>query len=221
MRCRCLLLACLAVLAACTPQLTMESGWRAGARPARPYAQVLVVAVSDDFDRRRVFENALVDELAAGGTVGTPSTRTMLSTDLVDKETVGRLVKATGAEAVLVTRLVHQDVDVKQQREREVLKSGNPVDGVSDVEGGRDPYYYNVYTYDFSVSAEPASLVINRQISVKTDLFEAGEGKLIYTVLSELQMANSERFDQNSDVAAIDKLASELARRLRRDKAVR
>ncbi|MDH5254781.1 MAG: hypothetical protein OEW72_02595, partial [Gammaproteobacteria bacterium] len=112
---RLMLSACLAVLAACTPSLKMESAWLPGARPATPYGKVLVVAVSEDFDRRRVFENRLASELAAGGTAGIPSTRTMLTTDVLDRESVAALVKATGAEAVHVTRLAYEGVDVKQQ----------------------------------------------------------------------------------------------------------
>ena len=211
------LLACLALLTACTPPLKMESAWLPGARPDRPYGKLLIVAVSEDFDRRRIFENRLTEELAAGGTVGLPSTRTMLTTDVLDRESVAALVKSTSAEAVLVTRLVYEDVDVKQKRGREVLKMDNP----SDERAREDPYFYNVYTYDYSMSAEPPSLEIERDITVTTDLFETGEGKRIYTIRSDVRITSSERLDQNTDVAVMDKVATELARRLRRDRAVR
>jgi hypothetical protein len=219
---RVLILACLLpVLAACTPPLTVASGWKEGARPAKPYSKVLVVAVSEDFDRRRLFENALAGELAAGGTTGIPSTRTMLTTDVLDRESVGALVRSTGAEAVLVTRLANQTVDVKQQRDREVLKSdvpGAPAVGSPTVEG---PYFYNVYTYDYSVTSEPGALVVNRDVTVTTDLFEAGQGERIYTIRSEVRFSNAPTLDQNTDVAVIDRVATEIARRLRRDRAVR
>jgi len=215
---RVLLAACLlTVLAGCAPPLKVESGWKEGARPARPFGTVLVVAVSDDFDRRRLFENALVAELAAGGTTGIPSTRTMLTTDVVDRDSVGALVKATGAEAVLVTRLASQEVDVKQQRGREVLKMDNP----SATPAVTDPYFYNVYTYDYSVSAEPAALVVNRDVTVTTDLFETGKGERIHTIRSDVRISNAASLDRNTDVAVIDKVAAETARRLRRDGAVR
>jgi len=195
----------------------MESGWLSGAQPDRPYGKVLLVAVSDDFNRRRTFENRLASELAAGGTTGIPSTRTMRTTDVVDRESVAALVKATGAEAVLVTRLASEAVDVKQKRGREVLKMDNP----SDERPRDDPYFYNVYTYDYSVSEEPPSLEIERDIVVTTDLFETGEGKRIYTIRSAVRITNADSLDQNTDVAVIDKVATELARRLRRDQAVR
>ena len=217
MRLRHSVLALLVLLSACTPPLKMESAWLPGARPGQPYSKVLVVAVSEDFDRRRVFENRLASELAAGGTTGIPSTRTMLSTDVLDREAVAALVKATGAEAVLVTRLAYEDVDVKQNRGREVLKMENP----SAELPREDPYFYNVYTYDYSVSAEPPSLEIERDITVTTDLFETREGKRIYTIRSKVRITNSENLDQNTDVAVMDDVATELARQLRRDRAVR
>lgn len=221
MRLRLSVLAWFVLLAACSSPLKMESAWLPGARPAAPYGKVLVVAVSDDFDRRRTFENRLADELAAGGTVGVPSTRTMLTTDVLDRESVAALVKATGTEAVLVTRLVNEAVGVKQQRGREVLKMDTPGAPGSAATNVEDPYFYNVYTYDYSVSAEPPSLEIERDLTVTTDLFETGEGRRIYTIRSNVRITNSASLDQNTDVAVIDKVATELARKLRRDRAVR
>ena len=207
----------LPVLAACSSPLQMQSGWREGARPAQPYGKVLVVAVSEDFDRRRLFENSLADALAAGGTTGIPSTRTMLTTDVLDRDSVAALVKSTGAEAVLVTRLANQAVDVKKERDREVLKTDNP-NVSTDMD---DRYFYNVYSYDYSVSAEPGTLVVNRDLTVTTDLFEVGKGERIYTIRSEVRISNDATQDQNTDVAVIDRVAAETARRLRQDRAVR
>ncbi len=221
MRLRLSVLAGILVLAACTPPLKMESAWLPGARPATPYSKVLVVAVSDDFNRRRTFENRLASELAAGGTTGIPSTRTMLTTDIIDRESVAALVKVTGAEAVLVTRLVNEAVGVKQQPGREVLKMDTPGTPSSAATNVEDPYFYNVYTYDYSVSAEPPSLQVERDLTVTTDLFEVGEGRRIYTIRSQVRITNSASLDQNTDVAVIDKVATELARKLRRDRAVR
>jgi hypothetical protein len=127
------------------------------------------------------------------------------------------MVKANGYDAVLVTRLVNQDVDVKQKRGREVLKGA---EADSDMWYG-DSYYYNVYTYDFSVTWEPSTLVVNRSAKVTTDLFETKEGKLIYRIVSDVKISNSETFDQNSDVAVMDDVATATARRLRSDGAVR
>jgi repressor of nif and glnA expression len=130
---------------------------------------------------------------------------------------VTALVKSTGADAVLVTRLVNQDVSVKEKRGGTVVKLD---DYKSDLSYG-DPYAYNVYSYDFTVTLEPSSLVIKRKASVTTDLFETGEGKVLYTIRSDVRVTNSESLDQNTDVAVMDTLAADLAGRLRRDGAVR
>jgi hypothetical protein len=214
---RLLPLACLLpVLTACAPSLQIQSGWKAGSEPARPFSQVLVVAVSEDFDRRRLFENAVADELAAAGTPAVPSTRTMVTTDVLDRDSVTALVKATGVDAVLVTRLAAQSVKVKEPRGRVLLKAEPGSPDVFD-----DPYYYNVYTYDFSVSVEPSGLVIDRDITVTTDLFAVSSGERVYTQRSEVRFTRGRDLDQNTDVAVIDQVAAETVRRLRRDGAVR
>jgi hypothetical protein len=211
------LIASLLLMAACTRPVSLESAWQPGARPARPFSNVLVVAVSEDFNRRRVFENALVDELARSGTRATPSTRTMRTTDVLNQESMTALVKATGADAVLVTRLVQQNVAVKEKKGRAVAKMDSYD---NDILLG-DPYSYNIYNYDFTVSEEPSSLVIKRKARVITDLFEAGEGKVLYTIRSEVRMTSSDSLDQTTDVAVMDTLAADLAVRLRQDGAVR
>lgn len=218
MRNRVLVAACmLPVLAACTTSsLKMESGWKAGSEPAKPYGKVLVVTVSDDFDRRRLFEIALADALAAGGTTALPSTRSMTSKDPIDRDSVSALVRSTGVDAVLVTRLAAQSVDVKQQRGRELLKAEPAATGAVE-----DPYYYNVYTYDYSVSVEPGGLVVDRDVTVTTDLFTVPNGDRIYTQRSNVRFSRGRDLDQNTDVAVIDQVAAETARRLRRDGAVR
>ncbi|MEO8445206.1 MAG: hypothetical protein ABI567_09400 [Gammaproteobacteria bacterium] len=175
------------------------------------------MAISEDFERRRLFENALVAELAASGAVATPSTRTMRTTDPLDRDSIAALVKATGSDAVLVTRLVNEQVAVKEKQGREVVEA-------TDTKTGTwfgDPYYNNVSTYDFTVTREPSSLVINHTARVRTDLFDAGEGKLRYRILSTLRIADSGSQEQTTDVAVIDQLAAETTRRLRRDGAVR
>lgn len=214
---RYILLLTLFVVSACTNSISLQSSWQSSARPTSPFKHVLVVAVSENFDRRRLFENALVDELSAAGVQATPSTRSMVTKDVLNREFVTKLVKATGADSVLVTRLVHQDVDLQERRGRIVAKIEDPVGFVPDI----TPYGYDLYAYDFQVTWEPSTLVINRKIDVTTDLFEIKEGKLLYAIRSKLKVSNSQSFDQNSDVAVIDTLSEDLVKRLRRDKAIR
>ena len=119
-------LALAVVASACAPGIGLQSAWQPGGQAAAPFANVLVVGVSQSFERRRFFEQAAVAELAAAGVGATASTARMTTKDPLDRDTITALVRALGSDAVLVTRIVNQDVAVRQEAGRELLKQGNP-----------------------------------------------------------------------------------------------
>ncbi|MEZ5566472.1 MAG: hypothetical protein R3F24_13655 [Gammaproteobacteria bacterium] len=210
----------LLLLSACSTPVKMASTWQPESRPAQPYSNVLVVAVSEDFDRRRLFENAVGEDLAAQGVRGTTSTRTMRTTDVLSRESVTALVRQSGADAVLVTRLVNTDVSLKEKRGQTVLKMGTPDSRLEDFNRYGYGYGYDLYMYDFTVTWEPSSLIVNRDVALTTNLFDTSNGKQVYTVRTDVKISNSASLDRNSDVAVIDKVANELVRKLRQDGAI-
>ncbi len=207
-----------AVAAACTPPISLDSAWQPGGRAAAPFSSVLVVAVSEDFDRRRLFENAVADTLEAQGVRAVTSTGTMSSRDELNRDSVTALVQASGVQAVLVTRLADQAVSLKRQRAREVQKSQPPTDDA--LRGAAAFPYGSIHAYDYRVTWEPATLLVRRTLNVVSDLYGTRDGNLLYTINTTLRVTNAESLDRNSDVAVINDAGRSIARRLRRDSAV-
>jgi hypothetical protein len=205
-------------LAGCAPELAMQSAWQPDGRAAAPFSNVLVVGVSQSFDRRRFFEQAAAEALAAPGVQVTASTSRMKASDPLDRDTVAGLVKAIGADAVVVTRIVDQAAELKAQPEREVLKQPNPANTVT----AYDPAAYILYRYDYSTTEEAPVPVVARQAIVTTEVFAVADGRLVYRIDSVVQVeAASNMRSSTSDVALLDRVGRGLGNRLRRDGVVR
>jgi hypothetical protein len=206
------------MLAGCAPQLAMQSAWQPDGRQAAPFSNVLVVGVSQSFDRRRFFEQALAEALASPRVKVTASTSRMKASDPLDRDSVAGLVKAIGADAVVVTRIVGQSAELKAQPGREVLKQQHPVNTVT----AYDPAAYILSGYDYRMTEEAPVPVVARQATVTTEVFAAADGRLVYRIDSVVQVeAGSNLLSSTSDVALLDRVGRALGSRLRRDGVVR
>jgi hypothetical protein len=204
-------------VAACAPELAMQSAWQPEGREVAPFSNVLVIGVSQSFDRRRFFEQATAEALAAPGVTVTASTSRMKSSDPLDRDTVARLAQDLGAEAVVVTRIVEQAVDLSEKPAREVLRQRNPADTVTTY----DPAANVLFRYDYSMTDEPPVAVVQREAAVRTEVFAVADGRLVYRIDSVVQVENASNRGTNSDVALLDRVGRSLAGRLRRDGVIR
>ncbi len=206
----------LATLAACSSGLALQSAWQPAGRSAAPYRNVLVVGVSDSFDRRRFFEQAVVAQLATAGVQATASSSRMTTRDALDRDRVGAIVRELGSDAVLVTRIVHQDLAVRTQQGREVLKQGNPANAITSY----DPNAYTLYGYDYSMAAVPDELLVDREAAVRAELFDARTAGVGYAIDARVRIDEPGDRSFGSDVVVLDRVGRALAARLLRDGAV-
>lgn len=206
----------LATLAACSTGLALQSAWQPAGRAAAPYRNVLVVGVSASFDRRRFFEQAVVAQLATAGVQATASSSRMNARDALDRDGVGAVVRALGSDAVLVTRIVHQDLAVRTRQGREVLKQGNPANAITSY----DPNAYTLYGYDYRMAAVPDQLLVNREAAVRAELFDARSASVGYAIDARVRIDEPGDRSFGSDVVVLDRVGRALAARLLRDRVV-
>jgi hypothetical protein len=103
----------LAWLGACaTTQL--KDSWKDPAFTGPPLKHLLVIGAFKGEVNRRIFEDAFVSAFKADGTAAEPSYQTLPEGGAIPNERVQAAVRSTGADAVLVTRLlrVRRDVNV-------------------------------------------------------------------------------------------------------------
>jgi len=141
--------------------------------------EVLVVAVTATEVRRRIFEDSLVSKLQAEGISAYPSNQFHESVDQMDEEEVEALIKERGIEAVIVTRVLNID------RQEVVVP---PSTTVSSYPSYGRPYYdswYGYYSHGYGVTHDPGYTYEKVTVSLETNLYDAANGKLIWSGQSD------------------------------------
>ena len=114
------------------------------------------------------------------------------------------MVKATGADAVLITRLVSRKVALKETASRTGTKEQRP--NLSDADSVAD-----VFRQEYNDYEEPGELVTRSNAIVETSLYDAAEGgRRLYTITTKAEFVEG-----RDDVIA--EVTSAIARQLRRD----
>jgi hypothetical protein len=178
---RCLAIAALALLAACSSSKLV----RQEANPAyvgKPLKSVMVVAVSADEIVRRTFEDRVVALLAQRAIKGIPGYSAVGTRGPVQEAELREAIAKSGAEGVMITRVTRID------RSSTTL-AGSTV-AVSYGWGG----FYGYYAGVWQTVSTPAQTVTGPTWTVsETRLFDARNGALAWTGLVDTQQ--NDNFD--------------------------
>ncbi len=204
-----LALLALACAAGCAGSSGSTSNWASGAPRETTYSRVLVVGVSDSEDNRCMFENFLADQLTS------PSTQVIQSCDQArpvtppTQESVARMVAATGADAVLATRLVGAQATTQNDGSRD-NRGGYyfKAEGTTDAEGPWGfydlPVVYGQYENQSSLS------LLEGKFTVSSKFYSTQKSMLVATISTTVK-------DSDTSDNAIAAVAEAIADRLRRD----
>jgi hypothetical protein len=100
------------VVAACA-STTLQSQWRDPAYTGGPFRKIFVIGLSArDVTARRIFEDVMVAKLAAAGAQGVPEWQYLQGEGPAAEGAVAAAVEKTGADGVLMARLVAIDRQV-------------------------------------------------------------------------------------------------------------
>ncbi len=191
-----------ALLAACAQSTQVTSTWH-GERSGLPADRVLVVSMSKDLNVRRSFEDMLVERLTSTGNTAWASSREMDTSATLDRETLTRVVQATGANLVMVTRLLDQRVQIAKTGEAAGVKVQR-----------KDQTPLDFFRYDYEFFEDPQYLVPERTMTLSTDVFHGENGALLYRIETVIPPLGSRLEISNEAAKAI-------AARARRDGLVR
>ena len=140
----------------------------------RQVRNVLVIGMSKEMMRRRLFEESLVEQFKSYDISAVSSAEIFPSNQKMDKESLSKLVQEKSFDAVIVTRLI--SVDKEQTyvpRETYVPPPG--------YRHGYYGYYQTVYP---SVYSE-GYLRTDTVVSLATNLYDTIDEKLVWSITSE------------------------------------
>jgi hypothetical protein len=191
-QCGCFAALCFFLVGSCATT-TLTTVWKEQGFH-RTMRKVVVIGTFRTSATRNTFEDDFVNQLKAQGVDAVASYTFISLKELPDRNLVMSRVKATGADAVLVTRLLGKQIEETYvPDERYVLP---------DYYHFWEPYYQYLYTPGYTAGEEYAF--------AETNIYDTGDNKLIWSARSETQLAGRNAAEIKSFVRAIiDRLSED------------
>lgn len=108
------LILAIAGLAGCTQAVRTTGDWNDGATRPQTFRKVLVVGVSPDYKQRCNFEWVVATKLRSESTEAITSCSLMNAEVPLSRESIEPVVRSSGADGVVATRLVASDASLKE-----------------------------------------------------------------------------------------------------------
>jgi hypothetical protein len=161
------------VLAGCAASTQFNAQWRnpeAGNR--LPVKNVLVIGITRDTTARRIYEDAMVAQLAARGIKAQQSYRTLTEDGPASQAAIQKAVGDAGADAVLISRTVSVSSEVRVSPGTLV----GPPYGFGW--GGFYGYYHGMWSSAYAI---PPSVYTVQNVVVDTRLFDAKDFLVLWS----------------------------------------
>lgn len=157
----------------------LVSAWKDPTYQAHP-SKVMVVGVSKQPMKRRIFEDEFVAQIKARGVDAVASYTVLSDKKQDDQEAISAKVKELGADSVLVTRLV-------SKKTIKVYVPGTPYFPPSYY--GRWPDYYD---YGYRMMYTPGYMAEEQYAVMESNLYDAAKDNLIWASTSETEISGSD-----------------------------
>ncbi len=195
----------LSLVAACGTTTRVVESWQNPAADGGPFGRILVIAVSESNQDRRLFEAQLADALALGEAEAEPSSLRLPQSEQLSRAEIVDTVKDGRFDAVVVTRLIAVDGD-------ETYVPGNTYVRPTMIAyyGGLYAYYSTTYT----VIHEPPYLETSVRVRLEINVYSAATADLVWS-------GASETLDPKSKHDAISSIVKAIARQLRERSVVK
>ncbi|MDQ3188386.1 MAG: hypothetical protein M3Q28_05730 [Pseudomonadota bacterium] len=192
-------------LASCATSTELNAQWvnpQAGSR--LPVKSVMVMGINRDSTARRIYEDAMVTQLAARGVKAVQSYKTLPGDGPAEQQAIQSTLSSVGADAVLISRTVSVSNEV---RVSPGLVAGPPW-------GFGWPGFYGYYHGFWSAAyAIPPSVYTVQNVLVDTRLFEVKDYTLLWS-------GSSTTVPTGSMQGTIEQFATTITAALTRDKVI-
>lgn len=189
----------LVALLACSSQTRIEKLYTDPEAHLAKYGNLLVIGIAGDADRRQRIEDLIVARLTDDRVSATAAYTRLGTSPVLLQDAIDEAARSSQSDGILIAHLVsasetprHREgrVDVKTE-----CRGGNPVD---------------LFLYEHEELREPDSVTVAHEVTMVTNLYNAGNGKRIWTVQSTC-------FDKAEFDAVLRQEAKAIVRQLRTD----
>ncbi len=160
-------------LPACSTGPKLVNMWYDNEYQGAQLQNFVIVGVSNEEGRRRLFEDTFAATMQQRGIETTPSYKLFEGVGKLDQEQLQQMVAAAGADGVLVTRLVAVDQKASYQPGYTTAAPG---------------YYYNFYGYydhAYGAVSTPGYVYEYEVVRLETNLYEVADWDLLWSGTTE------------------------------------
>jgi len=200
---RLFLLACVCLFAACATtkvtEVSKDDQYRGTIR------KIVVLAVSQDSDTRKIFEYEFADRLKARGVEAVASHKFIPDAEMPDKDVVIGKIRNLGADTVLVTRLLDMET-------------------VETIVPGRAyvvPNYYGYYGSYYTYIYRPGYIVDEGYAYTETNLYNVSDEKLVWSGRAKTDLSTGSGSRPTPRYELIQAFVKVIIGRLSDDKLIR
>ncbi len=194
---------------ACAPRTTVTGNWHEPRPSSIPYNHILVVGISPNSRIRRGFEQAMVQAISTGGTAASASVQFGDTAQALTAESVADMIRASGADAVIVTRIVSRKVALKETPGHVGVKTEQPAT-LSDAPG-----LVELFSTTYDEYEEPGELTTKSTAVLNTSLYSAADAThAVYSLVTQ------SRSEENGDDVIAD-VTDAIAGQLRHERLIR
>ncbi len=172
----------LVAVSACSTPTVVNNQWSDPQFSAKPIRSIVVFGITNDTTNRRVFEDAMVAQLAAKGVKATPSYQFAPGPGPASQEAMKKAITEFGASGVLLTRIVNISQSVRVTPGTNFGAPGwgpgfGPGWGGAGF-GGFHGFYGGMWASSMNI---PPSISIDENVGADTRLFEAKDFAVVWS----------------------------------------
>jgi hypothetical protein len=176
-------------LSSCGTQSRIETTWELPAYTAKPFSKLGVIAVMKSSDESKLFESAAIPKFSAAGVQAVPGFSFLGTDSVLSKDEMEKRVAATGADGVLIFKLIAVDKTKTYVPPTDFVVAGaaNPDWWNDRLYGYYAPYPYHYWGYWYpavQVVRQPGYWETSTNYQVETALYRTVDNKLIWTAMS-------------------------------------
>lgn len=164
------------------------------------YQNILVLAISDNYDGRAQYERAVASGLRKQGIAATPYHEAVGGSGDISREKARELIETQGFDGVLVTQVRSSSSEVKVEQD----SAGKKVSRLDDRP-------VDFFRYSYEELDEPGAISILAEATLDTDLHAAVDSSIVWS------FSWASKGAENLGLL-IDESSDAVVRRLKRDK---
>jgi hypothetical protein len=170
------------LVAGCSTGIKVSGTWQPPRPTSAPYNHILVVCIFPSGRARKIVEQEMVDGFSADGSKATASFHIERKTGVqpLSRDNVMAMALETGADAVVVTRMLDYSAESGKSKDEAYVKVGRQVEVIETEKTTQ------VWVGNYSIQQTPGQPITMNNVFLESTVYDVSDnGRPIYLISTE------------------------------------